>query len=291
MKFYTNRIHVIVRNFNLEKVFFLLSKLHPFFLKFIPLHHEYPQRKRRLVKRLGVWFDLELSDYMQWHVYAMQADNSWKKAMTSLENDAVVLDIGANCGAFSLPLANQVVKKAYKGIQLHAFEPNPVIFNKLQTNLKLNIPLNQVVYPHQLGLGNEEGEFGMTFDRSNSGHGKVISDTVNVDNKVRLSTVDNFVKEYQIEKVNFIKIDVEGFEPLVLKGAEYTIKAHRPYLFIEVTEKWYLEKNYSQINLFKQLEELGYSYFAEEGDSFVKIERSDQVYSDQQFNLWATYGK
>ena len=57
--------------------------------------------------------------------------------------------------------------------------------------------------------------------------------------KLQQISLDSFVKENQIEYVNIIKIDVEGYEPFVLDGCINTIKKFKPILYIEITPLWF----------------------------------------------------
>lgn len=289
MKPLTRLVHLFVKVLHFEWVFFYLNSIHPIFLKFLPLHTEYSSGTRRLARRSGATFDLNISDYMQWYVYAMQPDISWKKALGRVDNGTTILDIGANCGGFSLPLGSAIKKSAYHGVQVHAFEPHPSIFSNLKKNLSLNQEINQIVHVHQLGLGDSSGKFRMSTNASNSGHSR-ISDCPTSDSiEVEVNTIDNFVREHSLKNICFIKVDVEGFEPLVLKGSKEVIRNFKPDLYIEVTEKWFNEKSYSQVDLFRYLSNEGYLLFAERGGAFVKIDQLNQVYSENQYNLWATY--
>lgn len=289
MKSLTKFVHEAVLTLHLENVFFRLKGISPSFLKFIPLHREYQKGRRKIVKRHGVMFDLDISDYMQWHVYAMQTDQSWVKAADKLSDNTIILDIGANCGAFTLPLAHQAKMKGFNNVKIIAFEPNPFIFKQLKKNLALNPGLEEVVELQPIGLGDEEGEFGIVFDPSNSGNGKIVSETYQHESKVYITRLDSFVQQHKLTKIHFIKIDVEGFEPLVLNGAFQLIKEQKPDLFIEITETWFQEKGYSQKMIFEDLSNLGYSIYAEKGEKFEKISKVNHIYSDSQFNILAMY--
>ncbi len=108
------------------------------------------------VIRDGVNFQLDLSDYMQWHVFANLSEESWKLATQYLSTGAIVFDVSANIGAFSIKLAR---KAAMKGIQIHiyAFESKSLIIDRLRYNLVINNDLKKMVTIIPKGFGEKKG--------------------------------------------------------------------------------------------------------------------------------------
>lgn len=102
MKIYTRLVHSIVRFFRIENLCISLGRKKSFFLKALPLSSEYECGTFVTIKRNDVFFKVDRADYMQWYLYADLPDISWKKALVELKSNCVVLDIGANCGQFSL---------------------------------------------------------------------------------------------------------------------------------------------------------------------------------------------
>ncbi len=246
---------------------------------------------RRKVKRDGVVFDLNLSDYMQWHIFAKQPDLSWKEAEKFISNQSCMLDVGANCGAFVLRVAQRANQMRKQEFTVYAFEPNPYVFNALRQNLSANPKLSFYVKLEQKGLGAVAGSFGMTFNRKNTGHGHIALNQEDATCQIQIDTVDRFVKERVQEPVSFLKIDVEGYEPLVLEGAKQTIAKHKPTLFVEITEAWFRERGYSQTKLFSYLLPIGYRLYAESRHGWTEIKNSNTAFSMDQFNLLAIHGK
>lgn len=137
----------------------------------------------------------------------------------------VIFDVGSNVGDY-IQLINSMVKSK---VNIHSFEPNPKTFEKLngrfgtQENVKLN----------KCGLGIKDNEDMTLFDPA--GLGTAIASLYNRKAyegfkpedqphkiPVRLTNLDSYVKLHGIEKINYLKIDVEGHELEVLKGAEET---------------------------------------------------------------------
>lgn len=238
------------------------------------------------VYREGVRFHLDRSDYMQWHVYANLPDQSWRSALPLITNGCTVLDIGANCGAFSLKLAKYISKQEISNSKIIAFEPNPFTTKIFKTNLNLNEELIELTKLHSLALGNENGTCAMSFDRENSGSSHITS----VDyGSIKIMRLDNFVEEHNLQNICFIKIDVEGFEPDVINGAVETIEKFRPAIYIEMTNDCFEKRGSSCEKIIDQLYDWGYHLQVETDRGFVTYKDLKQETGNFfQYNLLAT---
>lgn len=140
-----------------------------------------------------------------------------------------VLDIGANIGCTSL-LFSQSARQVY------SFEPSPTTFRLLQKNLA-DAGTSNVVAAN-LGLGKSEGEFELTFAPDNRSGG-FVSNLISASaghtvEKIRIVAGDAYLREAGIDQVDFIKIDVEGFEQNVIEGLAGTIGRCRPVVVLEL---------------------------------------------------------
>ncbi|HKY37036.1 MAG TPA: FkbM family methyltransferase [Polyangiaceae bacterium] len=122
-----------------------------------------------------------------------------------------VVDAGANVGFFTLRHARDVGPSG----RVFAFEPNPSVFRLLQHNVERN-GLKQVSC-HRSALGERVGSLLFTSDpRSTScGH---ISESEETGEPVPVSTLDALVEEQGLTCIDLLKLDVEGYEPHVLRG-------------------------------------------------------------------------
>lgn len=129
------------------------------------------------------------------------------KVFESLKNVRVVFDVGARDDVDYL-----IIKP---NIKLHAFEPYPLFFEQLKTQIgdRNNIYLNNY------GLGDVEGEFGYAIGNQ--------SFTSGADMALPVKTLDWYIRENKIKKIDFLKIDVEGFDYKVLLGGQKAIKICR----------------------------------------------------------------
>lgn len=136
-----------------------------------------------------------------------------------------MLDIGANIGAHTLFFAQAVTNQG----SVLAFEPQRILFQTLCANMALNSKSN--VYCYQAALGETAGQLTVPqfdFTQVNS-YGSLSLDQGLPGESVPVMTVDGF----NLPACHFMKIDVEGMEELVLKGARQTIDRYRPILYVE----------------------------------------------------------
>jgi len=138
-----------------------------------------------------------------------------------LSEGSVVLDCGANFGTFSAYAAS-------KGCLCYAFEPTP----ELQPILReyADIYLGKIV-PVESALSNQN-EMAMLHLSSYSCGANSLLDRVNSQNGIMVSamTIDSFVEQNRLDKVDFIKADIEGAERMMLDGAKNTLTKFAPKL-------------------------------------------------------------
>ncbi|MEM3542742.1 MAG: FkbM family methyltransferase [archaeon] len=144
-------------------------------------------------------------------------------AFKSVKNK-IVFDVGANQGVFSIYAATLGAKKVY------AFEPVPETFKVLQENIRLN-KLGDKIIPIQAGVGDKEQESIIYYDQVGDAGASFCESPGKMNKiKVKIVTIDEFVRKEKIPRVDFIKIDTEGFEKEVLLGAKETIREWKPIL-------------------------------------------------------------
>ncbi len=137
----------------------------------------------------------------------------------------VVLDVGANIGTHTLFFAQKVAP----GGVVYGFEPQRITYEYLCANLALNGLHNAI--PLQAAVGEAPGEITIPLlDQSKQQNFAALNVEGHAAGEaVRLMPIDALA----LKRCNLIKIDVEGMERKVLKGAEKTIAACRPFLFVE----------------------------------------------------------
>lgn len=156
---------------------------------------------------------------------------------TLIREDDVVLDIGANVGLHTVAFA----RRAHRGRVL-AFEPVEEMAERNSINCALNGLGNVTIL--RCGLGAENGTLEMNVNVAGAAVEGTSSflETVHVQahperyqkRTLPIRRLDDVVAEQVTEgRIGFIKIDTEGFEPLILQGGMETIRRHRPALIVE----------------------------------------------------------
>ena len=173
-----------------------------------------------------------------------------------LKKGDVVIDIGANIGYYVLIESKIVGKKG----KIFAIEPSKRNFEFLTKNIKLNNVRN--VKAFNFAVGDKDGyvEFIET-QQSNRSYVSLLSgeDIAAKKYKVKMRSVDSFVKENEIKKVSLIRMDIEGFEAYALKGMQDILKKKLPdYFYIEFHPKAIGELGFNFENILNDLEKKGY---------------------------------
>jgi len=258
--------------------------------KIIPLPSEYARRSYKLVTRDKVSFLLDVSDYMQWFVYASIPDKSWLHALQSIDSisDPVVLDVGANIGAFSLKVAANCNSRN-KNVSIHSFEPSSYAYKRLLQNIDLNTVGATSIHPYKLAVGSKSGNAHLAINHNNTGGASIVDHSsgkraANIE-IVEMTTLDKFIEDHAISYVDFLKIDVEGFEPFVCLGASCILEKYRPTLYIEMTPEWHERHNYSSQKLIEYLSSLGYSHFLDDARKLSPLCESTGFDNLFQYNM------
>ncbi len=136
----------------------------------------------------------------------------------------VVVEAGSNIGAHTVPIAKLVGSKG----KVLAFEPQFVVFKILEANLIMNQIENAHAY--HAALGSEAGMLNIApVDYTQDDNFGGIALTKGVGDSVAVTTLDS----YNLPRLDFLKIDVEGMEIEVLKGSYKSIAAFRPIIYVE----------------------------------------------------------
>lgn len=156
--------------------------------------------------------------------YGYWENNLITYANKYLHDESIILDIGANIGTWSIPLA-------IKNRKIYSFEPYDSSFYALCGNIFIN-KKEDIIYPNHTALIDDATKktIMMLPELENIGGCKLIEiDKDNNQQRYKLTTLDSF----NFEKVDFIKLDVEGQELNVLKGGVNTILKCKPIIFFE----------------------------------------------------------
>lgn len=177
--------------------------------------------------RSGPMLALRTDYYMtrSLELYGEVCPDEWRLLKQLITPGMTVVEVGANMGTHSVSIA-----KACAPGPFYAFEPQPRIFQVLCANLALNDIGNAFAYPE--GCGEAEGVAVVPlvdYGRQGNFGGLSLQPDGSAGIKVRIRPLDGL----ELAACGLIKIDVEGFEPQVLRGARQTIARCRPILYVE----------------------------------------------------------
>lgn len=165
-------------------------------------------------------------------------DDVRDRLLAMVPADAVVFDVGANIGWWTVPLARRL---AAGGGRVVAFEPVPGNRARLEWALDANAVRAQVeVAP--IALGDTAGELGMWLKSAETGAGSGTAALVTGAGashlRVPVMRLDDWTAAHGLRRCDLMKLDIEGAELLMLRGAEAFIRATRPLIFGEFEAYW-----------------------------------------------------
>jgi FkbM family methyltransferase len=180
------------------------------------------------VERGGLKWELNPSDYVQRDLFWLGERDRWDSYHIKrlLPADAVVCDVGANFGYYSITLAAFLNRNG----RMFAFEPHPATRIRLERNIELN-QLGDVITVMPYALSEAPGSVRMTNRKDNTGAAHICESG---ETEVEMNTLDNFCVQQRLSRLDFVKIDVEGFEARVLKGGNNCLRSFRPVLLVEL---------------------------------------------------------
>jgi len=215
------------------------------------------------VHRRGIQWSLNLSEGIDFSIYLLGAFERGTVATLQklVKPGDVVFDIGANIGSHTLGLAHRVGDKG----KVYAFEPTDFAFEKLRRNIALNPRLQARICARQILLTSTviecpKPELYASWPLKNNGavHPKHRGRLATTQNAT-VDTVDAFVEHQGIDRVNLMKIDVDGHELPVLQGSLGVLTVFKPVLVMEMSPYIHAEQNSSFSGLIALFRDAGYS--------------------------------
>ncbi|OBS14446.1 methyltransferase FkbM [Elizabethkingia miricola] len=193
-----------------------------------------------------------------------------------LPKDAVFFDVGANVGAYIYMLEGHL-----KPENIYAFEPNPLLFKRLKRLFpKVNIS------SYALSNKNTKAQFKIPVIKghSNAARGtlqtelKEEGEKKTITRTVTVKRLDDWAEKNVIDRIDFIKIDVEGNETYTVAGMIDTILRLKPVLMIEIEQRHHKRPIWDYIHYF---ERYGYNAHYLDRTSFKLVPLTENVCMQQ----------
>jgi len=247
---------------NISKKFFKKATIYRYMLAFYPEAFGNIKNSMHLVFKYSIvnifyWifkrilfiiqrfkYPLEIEVFITFYIFGLKQYNI--KNIFEVKNDAVVFDIGA----FKGDTAYFFSKKCSNKARIYAFEPDENNY-KVLLKIKDKYKLNNVIASNIL-FSNSETEINfLSMDLNRPAI------------KMKSTTIDKFVEENNIEKIDYIKMDVEGAEKNILEGSIKTIKKFKPSLAIAIYHggKLFMEDFYNIPIFIKNVINEDYEYY------------------------------
>ena len=216
------------------------------------LSEEYNNKIIKINKELFIYDKYILpKNHFEIEVFYDKSGMNYIKNINQVKNKNII-DAGGYIGDSAIVFSDYTDKNVY------SFEPFLQNYNLMLKTIELNKKNN--IIPVNMALGNENKEISIysNSDTANSGLSVETkqSDINSFENKVKMVTLDSYVKENNIE-VGLIKTDLEGFEQSFLKGAIETIKEQKPVLIISIYHNY---RDFFEIKPMLENLNLGYKF-------------------------------
>jgi len=144
----------------------------------------------------------------------------------------ICLDVGANVGACTLAMADRVGSTG----TVHAIEPGRAFLARLRGNLELNPSIAARVTIHEVGLSDHEGSSQWQSSVSDPGTASMHwVDPKRPVQTIAVTTLDRLAEDQNLSRLDFLKIDVDGMDHLVIRGGVNAILQHQPVIVFETT--------------------------------------------------------
>ena len=224
--------------------------------------------KYRLMTWAGRRFLVAPTVFGSWMRVSGVAEFEWSMALNSSEKEpateralkrhvaegAVVLDVGANVGYFTLLAAYL----AGPGGRVHAFEPTPRTAGRLSENVALN--QLRTVEVIEAAASDQPGSAWLTVEEDSEGNWLEPSGDAQRGVRVPTITLDGWADERGLARVDVVKMDCEGWEPNVLRGARRLLeRSGLPPLIVEINATALQRAGHSAGSIIDQLTSLGYA--------------------------------
>ena len=211
---------------------------------------------------------------------------------TFIPEDAIIFDVGGHAGQFTKLFA----KMASKG-KVFTFEPASYTRQILQSMAGLKRLNNVFIIPFGLGDKASEQTLNVPIKKSGSvGYGLSFIGTPNSDrhalykDQILITTIDKIVNCFEIQRIDFIKVDIEGFEYQLLQGAKDAIEKFKPTLFLEVCDSALCRNGKSSKDIFEFLIPFGYKAYTVDStiNALIPLEFREDIMPVESDILFAT---
>jgi FkbM family methyltransferase len=215
-----------------------------------------------------------------------------------LPDGGVLVDVGAGVGSICL-FALKACINSGKNVTVHAFEPMGLNYDRLVRNTSLNDLAGQVSC-HKVALGAERGALNLCF-RGGAGAAAVVQTHPEISllagqrmERASVETLNEWVTDHELSRLDVLKVDIEGAEPLMFRGAIRTIERFLPVILAEFNHWWAQHHGFSIAeHCFEPLWDLGYRAFRQDSyrRSWKQVSGRPAAGPSMEDTLWIPPGR
>ncbi len=253
---FLNRLRLFGMRPSVERILAELSQnktAGELFARIAPNNYQYPRNTMRVCERGGIRYSLDISDYMQYCIYFGIEIEPRHTLYSLVKNGTTVIDVGTNVGETLLNFAK--INRDGRNI---GFEPVPHLYEKARVNIGLNDFANIELVNKGLSSRKESLTFNEVAENNSGGTFLTRENNSDAVRSVQAVRLDEFAEQSGLKDIALIKIDVEGFEMEVLKGAENVLERSNPILFVEIDDRYLARQQSSSTEIFDFLAARGY---------------------------------
>ena len=243
---------------------------------------------RFLAVELDEGFSIGTYKFHRHRMWRMLAESPFEELEVALLKRLVshfntFFDIGAHIGFYTC-----LVRHINPLAKIFSFEPNPENFKSLKKNVEVNKIKGAEIF--NIGLGDKKEKrvlYGVDAMGSIVGETYGLNRLPEEQTVVEIDKLDNFVKEVPNGAQVFVKVDIEGNEFSMLRGAMEFISKIKPIGFMmEVCRRWSVSENPNFTATFQLMDELGYHAYAILPGPYLEHVKNPEIFTDVSFLFW-----
>ena len=248
--------------------------------------------KKRIVTRNGLNYEIDFKEGVDLGIFfGIKNENNLYKITNyiNINKRKVLVDIGANIGSITLPLA-----QLYHLSNIISVEPTKYAYFKLKKNIDLNPDIKKRVTLHNIFISNKKKKINYVHSSwkfSSKSHKHIIHRGTLKQTSNKTQSLYQYLQKTK-KKIDFIKIDVDGYEMEVLKSGQKIIKKHKPLIYFEFAPYLYKEFGYTAKNLIDFIiKDLNYIFFNENFKKEEDIYKMEKKLQDRSVNFFLIHKK
>ena len=243
--------------------------------------------KKKIILRNDIKYEVDLNEAVDLGIFlGIKNEKNLYKIINFLNTSdkKILVDVGSNVGSVTLPLA-----KLFNSSTIISIEPTNFAFSKLKKNLNLNPNLKKRIKLFNVFISDKKKKINFVHSSwdlkaKHKKHEIHLGTLKKTSNKIQ--SLSQLLKKIQ-KKIDFIKIDVDGYEIDVLRSGKKIINKYKPIIYFEFAPYLYREFGYSPkvlIDFIKK--ELNYTFLNENFDEVKNIYQIGHKLNDRSINFF-----